>query len=348
MRKSQKCQVNDTIRLDFGKDKTAILKGIAIIMMVVLHCCCGPGWYDRTIPAMENQSFVDFINGSLKMCVGLYAFLVGFGYSFSKKRNLKYSLNHIWKLLLPYWIILLLFSLPFGYKNIGGGLFEVMLNMLGLSGSLSWVNWFVYFYIFQMITLPFLTRVIDTKPIHLTLLCIAGFIGIKVLMKILHLESNLWTDALSACCIYSPIVLEGYLFGRMNWFTRIKLPVHWGLAVVACTTVLCLPALRLLGPYFLLEWVLVPLMITAVLYLFTAFKLPICAKVLSSLGGVSVYMWFFHALFFTRSIRWFWQRFILLSDNIIIITLWTLLLTFVCSWGLKFFVDRVIKMYAKG
>lgn len=337
------------ITLEFGKDKTAILKGIAILMMVVLHCCCGASWYDRTIPALENQSFVDFINGTLKMCVGIYAFLVGFGYAFSKNRDFKYSLTHIWKLLLTYWIILLLFSLPFGYRNIEGGWSEVLLNMFGISGSLSWVNWFVYFYIFQMIVLPFVTRVVEKRPIPLTLLFMAGFLGVKALMKVFHIEPNLWTNALSACCIYSPIVLEGYLFGKMKWFTQIRLPSNWFFCLFACVTVTCAPLLRLLGPSFMLEWVLVPFMIVAVLYLFTAYKIPFLTKVLSMLGNVSVYMWFFHAIFFTKSVRWFWQHFILISDNIIIITLWTLLLSFACSCALKFVVDIIIeRVHAKG
>ncbi len=109
-------QDRQLIRLSFGKDKTAILKGIAIIMMIIHHCTCGSGWYDWFIPAMEERFFVVYINGSAVFCVAIYAFLVGFGGSFSKTRNARYSLSHIWKLLLPYWIVLLLFSLPFGYK----------------------------------------------------------------------------------------------------------------------------------------------------------------------------------------------------------------------------------------
>lgn len=94
----------NTVRLEFGKDKTAIIKGVAILMMIVLHCCCGPSWYDTEIPAFKNPHFAVFMNGSLKICVAIYAFLVGFGYSFCKNRDCRYSLKHIWKLLLPYWI----------------------------------------------------------------------------------------------------------------------------------------------------------------------------------------------------------------------------------------------------
>ena len=329
----------NTVQLEFGKDKTAIIKGIAILMMIVLHCCCGPGWYDTQIPALQNAGFVSFINGSLKICVAIYAFLVGFGYSFCKNRDWQYSLKHIWKLLLPYWVILFGLSLPF--CKTGMTWERVLLEMFGISGSLSWVNWFVYFYIFQMLLLPFLTRVIDKKPFLITVVLMAGFIGIKGAMRFAHVESNMWTDAVSACCIYSPIVLEGYLFGKEKLFTKVTLPSGWLLTIAACLTIVLVPILRSFGFSFVTEWVLVPMFIYAIIYLFSAYSLSSISKILSACGDNSVYMWFFHGLFFTETIRWFWQRFILVSDNLVIISLWTVILTFACSWGLKRIVDTI-------
>lgn len=327
----------NTVPLKFGKDKTAIIKGIAILMMILLHCCCGPGWYDKEIPALQNASFVAFINGSLKICVAIYAFLVGFGYSFCKDRDIRYSLKHIWKLLVPYWIILLGLSLPFCNKEIGWE--GIILSMFGIEGSLSWVYWFVYFYIFQMLTLPILTRIIDKKPFLLTLFFMMGFLGIKGVMHFYHIESNIWTDAVSACCIYSPIVLEGYLFGKEKLFTRITLPANWPMVIAASCTIVFVPIFRSFGLSFVTEWVMVPVFIIAVLYLFTAYELPVSSKILSACGNNSVYMWFVHGLFFTGTIRWFWQRFILISDNLVIISLWTIVLTFGVSWVLKTLVD---------
>lgn len=218
---------------------------------------------------------------------------------------------------------------------------ELLLNMFGISGSLSWVNWFVYFYIFQMLTLPVLTRIIDKKPVLLTVVCMIGFLGIKGLMRLAHVETSVWTDAVSACCTYSPIVLEGYLFGKEKLFTRITLPSGLLMAMAACLTLILVPILRSFGLSVLTELVLVPMFIAAVLYLFTAYKLPIGSKILSACGDNSVYMWFFHGLFFTGTIRWFWQRFILVSGNLVIITLWAIVLTFICSWVLKKVVDTI-------
>lgn len=52
---------------------------------------------------------------------------------------------------------------------------------------------------------------------------------------------------------------------------------------------------------------------------------------ITALGNVSVYMWFFHVLFFTGIVRSVYQPFILISHSLWVIIPWTILVTFVCS-----------------
>lgn len=59
----------DKIKLTFTRDKTKLLKGIAIIFMVIHH----------TAPADFASSF--------KLCVGLFTFLAGFGFFFAKDKT---------------------------------------------------------------------------------------------------------------------------------------------------------------------------------------------------------------------------------------------------------------------
>lgn len=37
----------ETIKITFGKDKTKIIKGVAVIFMIVLHVFGGSGWYEE-------------------------------------------------------------------------------------------------------------------------------------------------------------------------------------------------------------------------------------------------------------------------------------------------------------
>lgn len=92
---------------------------------------------------------------------------------------------------------------------------------------------------------------------------------------------------------------------------------------------------------FNLDFIHATVTILGILIIFNSCNLPVISKILTSLGSLSVYMWFFHALFFTDVVRAVYQPFILVSDNIFIITLWTIILTYICSWILKKKVDCV-------
>lgn len=93
--------------LEFGKDKTTIIKGIAIIFMIVLHCAI-PQYWDIPLKEFSNVELTHFME-TFKICVGIFTFMVGYGYAFAKTKDLEYSLKHIRKLLLPfglYWYFL--------------------------------------------------------------------------------------------------------------------------------------------------------------------------------------------------------------------------------------------------
>ena len=65
------------------------------------------------------------------------------------------------------------------------------------------------------------------------------------------------------------------------------------------------------------------------------------------MGQLSVYMWFFHALFYTEATRWFYQPVIRVFDNINLVVLCMIVVTFVASWLLKTVVDRLTLLLTK-
>ena len=123
-----------------------------------------------------------------------------------------------------------------------------------------------------------------------------------------------------------------------------RIPQHWSMALVGVLLiVLALVGYAVCGAIvgFSLFIIYAPMAIFGILVIFNSCKMPIISKVLTSLGNLSVYMWFFHALFFTDIVRTIYQPFILVSDNIFIITIWTIILTYVCCWILKTIVERI-------
>lgn len=321
----------ERITLAFGKDKTAIIKGIAIIFMIMLHCG---------------------VADVLKLCVGIFTFMVGYGYAFAQVKDWRYSLQHIKKLLIPFWAILFVFTFPVMYfqGNLGGAKM-ILLNMFGINSEYNWYSWFVAFFIYAMIVMPLMSCFIDRKSIVWTLIfIILAYIGEAAVHSIPWWSDNDWMQRLFDCLLCTPGMLLGYLFAHEGWYTKIKVPAHWSVTIAAVLLAIAVLALRdFVGSVagVNLDFFYAPLFILSVLIIFNRYELPLLTKVLIVLGNVSVYMWFFHALFFTDAVRGVYEPLIRISDNLCIVTCWTILLTYVCSCVLKYIVERVEGLVSK-
>ena len=82
-----------------------------------------------------------------------------------------------------------------------------------------------------------------------------------------------------------------------------------------------------------------PIIILCLLVVYSQFKLKYLSKVMSELGDKSVYMWFVHALFFTAATRPTYHKFVMISNNLWIVALWTILLSYLISIVIKKVVD---------
>lgn len=325
-------------KIIFDKQMTAIIKGFAIVFMIVLHVFGGPGWYEGDLPMNHNEVLLHFM-GTFKICVGMFVFMVGYGYSFSKTKDFNYSFHHIKKLLSCFWLILFCFALPAGYQSLSGGA-ELINNMFGISSTLCWVSWFVYFYIWAMVIMPFAGRLIDRKPYFWTiLLMIAAFTGMAAFHELYPgFSDNNYSQALFDCLLNSPLMFLGYFFGRKGLFETIRIPRHWSVAVasVVLSSVVLIAKANIGGKMaIVMELAYAPLMILGILSFFSVCKCIWLEKIMIELGDKSVYMWFFHALFFTAATRPIYGRFVLVSDNLWIIALWTIMLSYVCSRIIK-------------
>lgn len=322
--------------ISFGKDKTAIIKGIAIVFMIIHHCGI-PGYYDVSLPFSNREFIVDSLK-TFKLCVGIFTFMVGYGYAFSKKKDFHYSWVHIKKLLIPFWTILFVFTFPVAlYFDDMGEPFAVLLNLFGINSHLNWFSWFVAFFTYAMIVMPFLSRIINKKPIKATFALIILTYLMEVALHQLypHYKDNNFMQRFFDCLLCTPGMLLGYLFANKKWFCKVSFPSKSIGFFISILLVFAIAILRfhfgnLFG--FNLDFFYAPMFIFAVLIVFNIFKLPYLTRLLTALGNASVFMWFFHALFFTKAVRSFYQPSILISDSLWIIIPWTIFLTFTCSW----------------
>lgn len=334
----------EKIQITFGKDKTSIIKGVAIIFMIVLHVFGGAGWYENRydLPMNQNETLIHFM-GSLQICVGIFVFMIGYGYAFSKKKDFAYSIHHVKQLLSVFWTILFLFALPAGYSAIRGG-GALILNMFGIEETLTWVSWFVFLYIWAMIIMPFIGRLIDRRPYLFGILCsIASWAG----MVIIHFfvpdfgKSDLWRMFFT-CLGWAPTIILGYLFAKQNVFQRLCIPNHWSVPFFSIAMILLvLWAKSVYHGISIINFDILyaTIAITCILVMTSQLQTKWIRKVLVELGDKSVYMWFIHALFFTAATRPVYQQFVMISDNLWIISIWTILLSYLCSYVVKKVVE---------
>lgn len=348
-----------TQQVVFDKGMTSIVKGFAIIFMMLLHCY---GHENYDVLLNYDHALVNTFQSSFKVCVGMFVFLVGYGYAFSKTKDLNYSLQHIKKLLIPFWTILFVFTLPFCFDTvISKGIKIAVFNLFGIDSSYNYYSWFVYFFIYAMCVMPFVSRFINKRPIlnAIIVMILASFLMVLVHeiprgLAFIDIEFPDVVDnkphmALFNCLMMTPIMVMGYLFAHQGYYERIKCSAFSkSTAIVVCPLVVlgCL----VLRHYTFFEWnpfdldiFYAPMVIGAIVVLFNNYKWLFFRKTMRKIGEVSVYMWFFHALFYTKAVRWFFQPAITIFNDVNLVVLWTIVFTFFVSWLIKSTVGVVIK-----
>lgn len=267
--------------IDFGPDKSQILRGLAIIFMIILH----------------NDTVSEF-----KICVPIFTFLVGYGYAFAKEKNLRHGLKRMWHLLSHFWLILLGLFLPVaiwkgGYEPTIG---NVLLNMFGLESNLNWYSWYIYFYIFAMLVMIPASRLIQRFKLPALGALIVVSLGLCAAIHLIpDWSSNVWFQAIHDCFLCSPVMYTGFYLAEGGVITLLEIKHNLKNAVVALLVAVGIFFLRGLPFATFLDFATVPVFVAAVVIFFNIVNWQPIYRLLIALGKESMNMWFFHAIFAT-------------------------------------------------
>lgn len=305
-------------------------------------------WHIPSAP--EIPHYLSAIAHTCKICVAIYCFLTGYGYAFSKNKNLRYGLTKCADLLKRYWLQLFLFFIPVaiisGYKLSPQLLVR---NLFGLSPNLNFFAWYVYFYIFAMLILPVFTNweKLWKKP-WICLFSIVGlcYVAAAALHSLPIYESNILIADLFNCMIYFPGVILGYVCARYKAFEYLdsKLPKSpWIYAVAAIAILLCRTIISsIMG---------LPLDIYyGSLFVYCCYRvikhkwMKYPGKALSVCGKYSTPIWFFHAVFFSTYIRDYCQWIIWLPRNPIFVFIWCMLICLLVAIPLELLINCIDKL----
>ncbi|WP_145534968.1 acyltransferase family protein, partial [Yersinia thracica] len=167
------------------KNESNYIKGIAIILMLTHHLFAFP---DRVPYDANIINSLPFIGASVdnylanfgKICVAIFLFMSGYGYSFKNKINFKYSIDKLKKLYFSFWLVFVIF-IPIGFLFVSNNWndsspIRLVKNIIGVSSDYNGEWWFIRLYVVYVLALPIISRLPPTTLLIISLVSIViGF-----------------------------------------------------------------------------------------------------------------------------------------------------------------------------
>lgn len=168
--------------MEISINKSNYLKGIAIILMLIHHLFAYPSRIspDITVYHMVNSVDIEMFVGLFgKICVSMFLFLSGYGFSLKKEVSFKYIWGKLKNLYISYWIVLFIF-VPIGIIFFPGERYSLspslfLENLMGIKSTYNSEWWFFKLYVLYVLSLPLLSR-LNIGPL-LGLLFLAALCG---------------------------------------------------------------------------------------------------------------------------------------------------------------------------
>lgn len=165
------------------KQDSKMAQGIAIIGMVMLHLFCRKENLPYSVNIFIGEIPLLYYFGLFgDICVPIYCFTSGYAQGHliisESQEYRKNSLKRVAKLILHFWLILIIFSvvgLLVGDKNIPGSIETFLGNMFLYRLSYNGAWWFLVTYLLLLVICPLIWKLIENIPSYI-ILAMSGFI----------------------------------------------------------------------------------------------------------------------------------------------------------------------------
>lgn len=301
--------------------KSSAIKGIAIMLMLIHHLFTwGQAQYisiaNVTLP--NNLTIEGFFGVFGKLCVTLYLFLSGYGFSCKYSKRSAYIMKYTeriiiaWKIYRKY-LLVLFFFLPYG---IFSGIYpsdikSIVGNITAFNTTYNKECWFLFIYILIILfVLPLLVRTqdcVDDKWIAAGSLCLI-ICGYTMRFIIVHSSMAWFRDTKVFFNIYYFMLSQfsfvvGWSCRRWYFFEKLKnLSIKFPLWIFLMAVLM---AVKVYCPGgMLIDTILTPIFVDLCL---KALECAVKAeKIFCFLGKHSTYMWMTHTFF----AFYYWSDFI--------------------------------------
>ena len=166
--------------MDITKRDSKMLKGVAILSMLMLHLFCRRENLPYTPLLWVGDTPLIYYFGLFgDICVSIYCFVSGYAhYLQSSELELQQRWKHLSRFMISFWIIAVLFSLLgvlTGNAVIPGSIKEFLLNCLTIQNSYNGAWWYANTYILLVALQPLSVKLVKRCPAWLVLLAAFGF-----------------------------------------------------------------------------------------------------------------------------------------------------------------------------
>lgn len=163
-----KClSLSDTTAISFfSKRNCDILKGISILLMYFHHLFAFPDrvFYPYYVAQIIDDYCLEYFLAEIsKICVPIFLFLSGVGFSFFDNKSFGYYLNKVMTFYIAYLMVFFIF-IPTGFFFFGGvnelsfSIKSFLSNLFMLSSSYNGEWWFASVYVLCVILTPLLKK----------------------------------------------------------------------------------------------------------------------------------------------------------------------------------------------
>lgn len=213
--------------------------------------------------------------------------------------------------------------------------------MIGLKHGYCLGNWYVYFYIYSLLLLPWIKRMTNKHDILVSVLIMLATGLLSYFVK----PSNIYYRALKECLHYTPLLVLGYLFAKKNVFGKIKYEIVWGRKFICLLLAVLLIRFAkgsVLGVST--DIVFVPMLFIFIL----SIKQRLHKNVIRSLslfGKNSTFIWFIHCIFFSNATKAVFQSSSIWPNNILIVFLVVTSISLLGATLLNYITSKIKLLY---
>ena len=166
--------------MDITKRDSKMLKGVAILSMLMLHLFCRKENLPYTPLLWIGSTPLIYYFGLFgDICVAMYCFVSGYAhYLQASKAELQQRWKRLLRFMIPFWIIAVVFSLVgllTGNAAIPGSMKEFLLNGLTVKNSYNGAWWYANTYILLVALQPLSRKFAERCPAWLVVLSTFAF-----------------------------------------------------------------------------------------------------------------------------------------------------------------------------